>query len=258
LTTTPESAPPEDLRAKIRDDLIRRLFAVAISVGAATTLVQMSWVQNGRWPCLAEWQQLFILVAAMTATVLSWDGYLWSIANRPLRNFWRFAIDVLLVFIYMFLLMTSKLLVWWLFLHALIYTLYAIWDLLTVYDWMPKYYRRPVPQQTIARVYLGGLKDSEDVSRGPVITIVWGIYFWALYALNFSGLNNRIFVTTIFVLFGLWLYRKDKREQFPMRKRLIWLAGLLIGNVVYVNCGLTDATIWSWVGPRIGSASCVP
>jgi hypothetical protein len=25
----------------------------------------------------------------MTATVLNWDGYLWAIAQRPLRSFWR-------------------------------------------------------------------------------------------------------------------------------------------------------------------------
>jgi hypothetical protein len=96
-------APPTDpglVRAKIRDDLIRRLFAVAISVGAATTLSRMGWVEHGRWPCLAEWQQLSILTAALMATVLSWDGYLYSINERPLRNFGRFAIDILLVFIY--------------------------------------------------------------------------------------------------------------------------------------------------------------
>ena len=141
---------------------------------------------------MAEWQQLFILVAALTATVLSWDGYLFSIAERPLRDFRRFAIDILLVFIYMFLLMTSKLLVWWLFIHALIFTLYAIWDLLTVNDWKAKYYYAAVPegQQTIRRVYVGGIKDSPDVSRGPIITIVWGIYFSGPFYFELSGLYS--------------------------------------------------------------------
>jgi hypothetical protein len=99
LSSTTQAPPPspEDIRAQIRaqirDDLIRRLFAVAISVGAATTLAKMEWVQLGRWPCLPEWQQLWIIIAAMTATVLSWDGYLFSIKDRPLRNFGRFAIE---------------------------------------------------------------------------------------------------------------------------------------------------------------------
>ena len=54
----------EAAQANDRADLIKRLFAVAISVGAATTLYRMSWVQDGRPPCISEYQQLLILVAA--------------------------------------------------------------------------------------------------------------------------------------------------------------------------------------------------
>lgn len=263
-TATPPS--PEDPRATIRDDLIRRLFAVAISVGAATTLAQMKWVEHGRPPCISEYQQLIILIAAMTATVLSWDGYLFSIKDRPLRTFWRFAIDILLVFIYMFLLMTSKLLIWWLFLHALIFTLYAVWDLLTVNDWLPKYYRDTVPSaaQTVLGVYIGGLRDRDEVSRGPIITITWGIYFWALYFLNdralhwlnVPGLSDRIIGTTIVVVLGLILYRRDKQKRFTMCRRLAWIASLLIVSAIYLTWLPTNSKVWSWVGPHIGSASC--
>jgi hypothetical protein len=268
LTCSAQTTPPsnEDIRAKIRDDLIRRLFAVAISVGAAATLAQMQWVQVGRWPCKAEWQQLFILVAALTATVLSWDGYLFAIAERPLRSFWRFAIDILLVFIYMFLLMTSRLLVWWLFVHALIYTLYAIWDMLTVFDWLPRYYYRTPEgsRQTLSGVYLGGLRDSAHVSRGPIITIVWGLYFWALYFLNdraliwlnVPGLNERIVGTTLFVMLGLYLYREDKTKRYTLFRRIGTIAALLLASAAYLIWLPLDQTIWAWVGQYIGSASC--
>jgi hypothetical protein len=262
----PPTPSPEDVRAKIRDDLIRRLFAVAISVGAATTLAQMKWVQGGRWPCMAEWQQLFVLTAALWATVLSWDGYLFAIAERPLKKTSRFVIDILLVFIYMFLLMTSKLLIWWVFLHAFIYALYALWDLLTVYDWLPKYYYRieTGAVQTVKGVYLGGLKDSQDVSRGPIITIAWGLYFWALYFLNdrtlhwlgAPGLNERIVGTSVLVVLGLYLYRRDKAKRLIMCKRLTRIAVLLVASVVYLTFLPIDSTIWNWVGPHIGSASC--
>jgi hypothetical protein len=262
----PPTPSRDDVRAKIRDDLIRRLFAVAISVGAATTLAQMKWVQTGRWPCMSEWQQLFVLTVALWATVLSWDGYLSAIAERPLRYVSRFIIDILLVFIYMFLLMTSKLLIWWLFLHAFIYTLYALWDLLTVFDWLPKYYYRTEPEviQTVGGVYLGGLRDSPDVSPGPIITIVWGLYFWALYFLNdralhrlhLPGLNERILGTSVLVVLGLYLYRLDKAKPFTMCKRLAWIAVLLVASVVYLMFLPIDSTIWTWVGPCIGSISC--
>jgi hypothetical protein len=176
----PPPDPREAAQAKDRADLIKRLFAVAISVGAATTLYQMPWVRDGRTPCIAEYQQLLILIAAMAATVLSWDGYLRSIAQRPLRNFWRFAIDILLVFIYLFLLMTSKLLTWWLFIHALIYALYALWDFLTITDWIVEYYPsdRAAETLTIGGVYAEGVKDGPQEGRGPIITISWGLYFW--------------------------------------------------------------------------------
>src|SRR5260370_12000465 len=106
-------------RAKIRDDLIRRLFAVAISIGFAATLIKMGWVEKGSVPTLPEWEQLCILLTGLIATVLSWDGYLASIAAKPLIGFWRFAIDIMLVFIYMFFLISSAKPCFWLPLLAI-------------------------------------------------------------------------------------------------------------------------------------------
>src|SRR5207248_9539885 len=99
------SAPePSTELPKIRADLIRRLFAVAISVGFATTVATMDCVRNGTPPTFAEWEQVSILITALIATVLSWDGYLLAIETRQLVGFWRYAIDIVLVFIYMLLL----------------------------------------------------------------------------------------------------------------------------------------------------------
>lgn len=258
----------EDAQTDDRADLIRRLFAVAISVGAATTLYQMRWVQHGRPPCMEEYQQLLILVAAMTATVLSWDGYLWSVEQRPLRNIWRFAIDILLVFIYLLLLMTSQLLTWWLFIHALIYLLYALWDLLSVKDWIAAFYPpdRATDRLTIRGVYVEGLRDGANESRGPIITIGWGVYFWALCGLNYLimprfnglGLRDYIVVTTILVVQGLYQYRQDKITRYTMCKRIAWIAILLLADAAYLAWLPTDLTMWKWVGPYIGSASCGP
>ena len=215
---------------------------------------------------MAEYQQLFILGAAMTATVLSWDGYLWSIEQRPLRNFWRFTIDILLVFIYLFLLMTSKLLTWWLFIHALIYVLYALWDFLSITDWIVEYYPSDKAADTlrIRGVYYEGLTDGAPKSRGPVITLIWGIYFWALCLLNyvvvprFSGLGLRDYIvgTTAIVVQGLYLYRQDKITRYTMRRRIAWIAILLLADAAYLVWLPTDLTLWNWVGPHIGSASC--
>jgi hypothetical protein len=265
-TPPPLADPREATQANDRADLIKRLFAVAISVGAATTLYNMGWVRDGRPPCIAEYQQLLILVAAMTATVLSWDGYLWSIAQRPLHSFWRFAIDILLVFIYLFLLMTSKLLTWFLFIHALIYALYAVWDFLSIADWIVTYYppNQPANTLTIGGVYLGGLRDGPNEGRGPIITISWGLYFWLLCGLNYlllplfsgRGLRDYIASTVVLVVLALYLYRQDKLNRYTMRTRWAWIAILLLADAAYLGWLPTDQTIWSWVGLHIGTATC--
>jgi len=267
--TTPPPLPREsrqEAQWHDRSDLIRRLFAVAISVGAATTLYRMRWVLEGRPPCLAEYQQLLILVAAMTATVLSWDGYLWSVKQRPLRNFWRFTIDILLVFIYLLLLMTSQLLTWWLFIHALIYLLYALWDWLSVMDWTAAFYPPKTPSRkiTIRGVYVEGLRDGANESRGPIITIAWGLYFWALCGLNYLivpwfnglGLREYIVISTVLVVLGLYEYRQDKITRYSMFKRTAWIAVLLLADAAYLAWLPSDPTLWEWVGPYIGSAFC--
>jgi hypothetical protein len=248
-------------QAEIRGDLIRRLFAVAISVGAATTLSRMNWVNAGCPPDLREWQQLSILVAATVATVLSWDGYLMSIESRPLKGFWRFAIDISLVFIYMFLLMTSQHRTWWLFIHAFTFCLYVIWDFLSVREHLAEYYptpRPPADKQSIRDVYARGLEDVDWPSRSPIITIGWAIYFCLLYLINMHGLENRVFTTTLFALAGLILYRQDKKHRYILRTRAMLVIGLLLLSGLNVRLGPSDETIWKGLGPYIGPASCVP
>jgi hypothetical protein len=103
--------PARDRRiefAKIREDLIRRLFAVTISVGFAATLAAMPFIQHATYPSPPEWEQIAILLTALVTTILSWDGYLYAIAHRPLLGGSRYLIDISLVFIYMVLLITSK------------------------------------------------------------------------------------------------------------------------------------------------------
>jgi hypothetical protein len=236
---------------KIRDDLMRRLFAVAISVGAANTLVEMPWVRQARAPEFWEWQQLVILVVAMTATVLSWDGYLRSISDRPLTSYFRFAIDITLVFLYMFLLITSKHLTWWLTIHAITFLLYFIWDFLTVRDYTAKYYPKNAKgAKTIAGVYWNGIRDVSIESRGPIITIAWAAYFWLLVILNSGILIERILVTSIFALLGLRLYRHDKQVRYSMFRRLATVAALLVIDFLIIRYGgafFTDRYLWGLI-----------
>jgi len=223
MTTEPSPSP----RAKIRDDFIRRLFAVAVSVGFASTLIQMTWVKSALLPTPNEQQQLAILFIGLFATVASWDGYLASIHEKPLEGDWRFSIDITLVFIYMFFLISSSQPTFWLPIIGVIFFLYTIWDALTIREHYEKYVpagwsgKRP----GILGVYLHGLFGDRRINRGPAITLCWFIYFVGLYLIGrlaFPEKLCRVFFVTLpcsFVLLGpmafvgLLFYRSDKRAR---------------------------------------------
>jgi hypothetical protein len=238
-------------RAKIRDDFIRRLFAVAVSVGFAATLIKMRWVESGSFPTIHEWEQLAILLTGMIATVLSWDGYLASIADKPLNGYWRFAIDIVLVFIYMFFLISSQRSGFWLPILAIIFTLYVVWDALTVREHMRSYDISLVPAGSgddyraktsdVVRVYLRGFLNRANTNRGPIITLSWAIFFVILALLNFNNARYQVFVTCGFAILALILYRHDKVvisgavavRGYMMLYRSILIAGLLAFAALY-------------------------
>jgi len=184
----------------------------------------------------------------MMATVLSWDGYLASIEGRPLYGFWRFAIDIALVFIYMFLLMTSNHKTWWLTIHAITYTLYICWDLLSVreytYQFLPDL---PADKLSTSSVYRSGFSDKNDASKGPIITIAWALYFWLLVTFNNGILSRYVFLTTIFAISGLTLYRFDKGKRYSMGTRLCLIVALIgLDTAIKFICPpLTDENIYA-------------
>lgn len=223
------------VRAENRADLVKRLFAVAISIGVGSTMVGARWIQEARPPNLAEFEQIAIVLIALYATVLSWDGYLSSISKKPLINWWRFAIDVTLVFTYMFLLVASGNKVFWLPTFSVIFLLYFCWDILSVMEF-PSEYATPQPHNSgirfLLRVYARSFIDDPKFDRGPVSTLVWGLYFFSIYMLSLKFAELEISVLCIFVFLGLWQYRHDKRHHgsgvrgFPMARRLL-TAGVL-------------------------------
>lgn len=220
----------------IRADFMRRWFAVAVSVGFASTVNSMLWVHVGAAPSPTEWQQIARLTVAMIATLLSWEGYLLSTAGKPLYDFPRFAIDVILVLVYLVLLISSSHGHYWLWLHAVTFVLYLLWDYLTVRD--PRHRDRftndnapkeyvPTPRE----VYVGGLKSDRNINPGPVITIFAAVYFTWLPILQFlSGINTYTFA--IFVLLGLIAYRIDKSYRLDIVPRLLLWGGLTVTTLV--------------------------
>lgn len=209
---------PHELRAETREDFMKRLFAVAISVGFGFAVTRMEWVQKATVPQAPERGQIAIVLTALFATVLSWDGYLLSIRGKPLYSTWRFGIDIFLVFTYMFLLMTSMHGMFWLPILSVIFLLYVLWDVLTIREHYDKYYLVPgTPKKAhiedIVGVYWGGVAGGPQISRGPIITIIWCAYFVGLTLIARHYPDYNVYAACVLAITGLLLYRSDKQRK---------------------------------------------
>lgn len=244
----------ESQQASDRRDLVQRLFAVAISIGIGSRLVSVDgpgWIKELRMPRgLEEWEHLFVLLLALYATVLSWDGYLASVRSKPLNDWLRFAIDVFLVIIYMILISTSNQTWHWLTILCIIFALYVIWDSASIWHYPRTFDRDFVDGSsrllTIFRVYGLSVLDRPNIDRGPLISLAWGAYFaalwwtvWRLYSYPYFS----VFWLLLAAVVGLSLYRRDKRRigadgarGFKMWQRALIIIGLvccviLLGHV---------------------------
>lgn len=220
---------------------MRRIFAVAVSVGFATTLSKAEWIQHTRLPNVGEMQQLAVLLTALTATVASWDGYLVSIDKKPLERTGRYVIDVVLVFIYLLLLLTATNPHWWLAIIVGIFTLYLTWDVLSIREHFAAYRASGIPEDKsasgaqVAAIYRDGFLN-RDVAKGPIITAMWWLYFLGLSLVDRSySVRHQLWAMCAFAFAGLLLYRYDKSHAFNSRARGGLIAGLLVGiNLVIV------------------------
>jgi hypothetical protein len=234
-TETPKER--EDHWAKERLDLVRRLFAIAISVGVGAALVKTGWVTEGHFPHRNEWEQIAIVFLALFATVLSWDGYLMSVRKKPLHDWPRFTIDIFLVFTYMFLIVTSDKGQFWLPIVCVIYAMYILWDALSVRQF-PKIFDASavdVPRRwptTLIRVYGLAVVNKPGIDRGPIISLCWGCYFGLLLGLVHLFPRYNTFLALAFTFLGMCCYRWDKARLrngvrgFTMGERLAFI-GLL-------------------------------
>jgi hypothetical protein len=230
-----ETSQEKSVIAINREDFMKRWFAIALSVGFATALANMPWLKDGVIfePSLPlDWEQieqLARLFVAAVATVLSWDGYFRSIENKPIEDGSRFFIDVFLVFLYLFLLLTSKFSYFWLWIHATAFLFYIVWDFLSIRRYRDVYINPGAAEDfypSIKGIYVGSLGDDPQVYRGPAVTLMWFVFFSALplsYQFALTELDRAkpitTFVYALWVLWGLGAYRHDKNVRLPFWSR---------------------------------------
>src|SRR4051794_10094029 len=193
----------------------------------------MTWVQNGTLPDPTELNQTLILGTALLAAILGWDGHLVAMSDKPLFGFWRFLINLALVFIYMFLLMASahpECMLWTL---AVIFALYVAWDVLTMREQIARYdpalagASRATPAP-IRSSYAGGFTGPAQVAPGPAITLAWSAYSHLLAIIG----NGRAYapsrptcVLALIGLVGFWIDPAVRHDggagAHPMRTRIL-------------------------------------
>jgi hypothetical protein len=198
-----------DKIASDRADLVKRLFAVSLSVGLASRIAVLPWLQ-GKSSSPDDLKDVALLFLSSMVVVLSWDGYLAALQVFKLRDIRRFYLDVVVVILYLILLLCShsNAIPLWTEVLAAVFVVYVAWDLLTKLAY-----------------------PAEDC--GIMISLVWAVYFLAISFRSITVGENFIILVMI-VFYGLVLYRIDKAIVFNSVLRV----ALAIAPFVVV-CGIT-------------------
>lgn len=240
-----------------RADFMKRWFAIAISVGFATALSNMPWLKDGvifDRKLAVDWNQVeqgARLATALVATILSWDGYFQSIRNKPITDGPRFSIDIFLVVLYLFLLLTSKFDYFWLWIHAAAFIFYCFWDFLSMRKHPRAYVTELAPKSfmpKVSEIYRGCFFGNDHIYKGPAITLMWPVYFWAIAVSHQFILSSHdrqkpitVFIHAIMIITGLFLYRYDKKKQFTTFSRSVKIA-IGVGVILTVDMILRTIT----------------
>lgn len=211
------SSEIEKKKVEYREDFIKRLFAVTISVGFAaqvTNIISKSGL-NVSYAVTQHWKELFLLLIAMVAVVGSWEGYLTSILKRPLERF-RFYLDVVIVFAYLLLMLCSHLYDFWYDILAFIFGLYAVWDVGSMLS------------TKFGNASKNPIMDVPWYKNSLLITGIWLILFLVI-AISPHGVTNAGFVLTASsALMGVIFYRVDKDRRPPALQKILLVAPPLI------------------------------
>jgi hypothetical protein len=121
------SLPKSEMEHRI--DFIRRLFVVA----SPSVLPAESAVWNGLSGIAGRRDQsgmrIALLAVGLAAIIESWEGYFASIAERPQRTIARFIIDIMVAFAYLFLLLSSTYLPYFICVMTGIFLMYVCWNI---------------------------------------------------------------------------------------------------------------------------------
>lgn len=213
-----------------RQDLIKRLFAVTISVGFATQLSRIvfepsfiSGNQLNLGPMFAaRWKEVGLLLISLITVIGSWDGYLSSTARRPLEDKFRFFVDIAIVFTYLLLMLSSQFFDLWFVVLETIFTLYVMWDL--------------------GSIRFSRSKGQSEFARRPPewsisVTLTWLIPLTAIIFLKSLGSTVGFVCAAGSSLYCVCMYRLDKHFRYRWSVKLLF--------ILMPICALVSVRIWA-------------
>lgn len=185
-------------------DFIDPLFAVVISVSFFEVMTRQWFTPNSINDLLSSAFDIFVLLLGYLTVVLSWVGYHRSIRGKPIRiktlpGFWRFILDIVLLFCYWLLLVKFESFGFVLLILALIYWLYVFWDQLKWREHKKDY--KPEERLTACR------------RRG--VSTFWAIILTLVFVVNWLLPNTYDCLFLIMAYIAIILYRFHKNYLRP-------------------------------------------
>lgn len=208
--------------ASNRADFIKRIFAVVVSVGFATQLIQMESVHKGQLPSGSDLVHVTYLIIGLVLIIQSWEEYFVSIEDRQLTTPGRFYVDIIILFSYLLLLTYSSSVLQFLLFVWLIFLLYWIWEMFAYFDYpdqyAPKSGSRDNEQWSYPQRMAYAIKDRNAGLRRGLSTILACVYFLMLYLIYLDAkhatssptLLINPYLYAVLVLLGLIGYRIDQ------------------------------------------------
>lgn len=128
----------EEQRKPFGIDFIDPLFAVSVHIGLTEGIMNETWFHEMVWPSGKSTFTFLTFSLGFATLLLSWLGYHQSIKSRPMKRgiggIFRFLLDVLLVVMYAVLLVQYRNFRAVLGLLAVIYAVFAVWDIFKIVE----------------------------------------------------------------------------------------------------------------------------
>jgi hypothetical protein len=232
-----------------RIDLIRRLFPMAISIGFAGPLVQISWLTNGHLPTSPEFQQLGRLFLSMLFVIMSWDWFHKDIVISPPRTLARFLLDVSIVLAYMIFLICARNHTAWLVTIVLVFFLYVLWDFFSILE---------VPEtglsDIIKRYGESFARNPSQIDVGPAINLCWFLYFVTVLGLQIWHGYAYPWLTFLLLLVSFVIVRFESNRftqiELPNKgTRIVTYGFSTIRRLLVMRALLTAYATWVYLLP---------